>query len=66
LDDPRVIFTTHLGNRAHSAANAVFRLAVQNAVDVLEGRRPVNVVNPQVFQTGVWRQPDATLKVANA
>jgi phosphoglycerate dehydrogenase-like enzyme len=48
---PNVIFTTHIGNRATAGVNAVFRLAAENAVEVLQGRRPRHVVNPEVFDT---------------
>jgi D-3-phosphoglycerate dehydrogenase len=47
---PNVIFTTHIGNRATAGVNAVFRLAVENAVEVLQGRRPRHVLNPQVLE----------------
>jgi len=60
LDDPpsdpqspllrrdNVVFTTHMGNRAHVGVNAVFRRAVQNAIDVLTDRECEFIVNPAV------------------
>jgi len=61
LDDPpvrpdspllglgNVVFTPHLGNRAIEGIHAVFRCAIDNALAVLEGRRPELVVNPEVY-----------------
>ncbi|MBI4601531.1 MAG: hypothetical protein HY721_06160 [Planctomycetes bacterium] len=46
---PNVVFTPHLGNRAIEGVHAVFRCAVDNALAVLEGRRPELVVNPEVY-----------------
>ena len=62
LDDPpldlqspllkreNVVFTTHLGNRARVGVDAVFRCAVQNAVDVLTGGECSSIVNPDVLR----------------
>jgi phosphoglycerate dehydrogenase-like enzyme len=59
LNHSNVIFTPHLGNRARTAADAVFRLAVQNAVDVLAGLLPRHIVNPQAIHARVppWETP---------
>jgi phosphoglycerate dehydrogenase-like enzyme len=46
---PNVIFTPHLGNRAVEGVQGVFLEALDNAVAVLEGRRPKSVVNPRVY-----------------
>lgn len=46
---PGVVFTPHLGNRAIEGIHAVFRGALEGALDALEGRRPTWVVNPQVY-----------------
>ncbi len=51
LTIPNVVFTPHVGNRAREGMNAVFRRAIQNAVDVLQGRRSPDVVNPDVYTT---------------
>lgn len=53
---PNVIFTPHLGNRAREGVHAVFRCAVENAIAVLEGRRPAWVVNPQVYELPAARR----------
>jgi phosphoglycerate dehydrogenase-like enzyme len=57
LNLPNVLFTTHIGNRATTGVNAVFRLAVQNAIDVLAGRRPPHVLNPETFEAINNRSP---------
>ena len=49
LDRRNVVFTPHIGNRVSDGVRAVFRLAVQNAIDVLAGKRPQFVVNSQVY-----------------
>ena len=46
---PNVVFTPHLGNRAIEGVHAVFRCAIDNALAVLDGRRPELVVNPEVY-----------------
>jgi D-3-phosphoglycerate dehydrogenase len=55
---PNVVFTPHLGNRAIEGMHAVFRRAIDNALAVLEGRRPELVVNPEVYE----RPPRAARK----
>jgi phosphoglycerate dehydrogenase-like enzyme len=50
LDLPSVVFAPHLGNRAIEGMHAVFRGALECALDALEGRRPAWVVNPQVYE----------------
>jgi phosphoglycerate dehydrogenase-like enzyme len=50
---PNVVFTPHIGNRAIEGVNAVFRSAIESAIDVLRGRRPKYVVNPAVYEKGV-------------
>jgi D-3-phosphoglycerate dehydrogenase len=47
---PNVVFTPHLGNRAVEGVRGVFLEALDNAVAVLEGARPLSVVNPEVFE----------------
>lgn len=49
LKCPNFVSTPHLGNRAIEGVDAVFRSAVENAIDVLTGRRPKFVVNPSVY-----------------
>jgi phosphoglycerate dehydrogenase-like enzyme len=61
LDDPpvegdsplltlrNVVFAPHLGNRAIEGMLAVLRLAMEQVVDVLNGRRPLHLLNPAVY-----------------
>jgi glyoxylate reductase len=53
LELPNVVFTPHIGNRALEGVVAVFRSAVAGAADVVFGRRPRFVVNPQVYEAGL-------------
>ena len=50
------ICTPHVGNRAIEGVLSVTRRALENAVDVLHGRRPSDVVNPEVY-AGQLRAP---------
>ncbi|MFQ5626322.1 MAG: 2-hydroxyacid dehydrogenase, partial [Methyloligellaceae bacterium] len=43
------ICTPHLGNFATEGVNAVFRCALENALAVVQGRRPRAVLNPEVY-----------------
>jgi len=50
---PNFICTPHLGNRAREGMFAVTRCALQNAIDVVQGRRPRYVVNPEVYHNNL-------------
>lgn len=52
---PNVIFAPHHGNRAIEGVHAVFRLAIDNAVHVLAGRRPEHLVNAEIYSSGALR-----------
>ena len=54
---PNVVFTPHLGNRAIEGVHGVLRLAVENALAVLHGQRPRFLVNPEVYQGRLRRNP---------
>jgi len=49
LNLPNYVCTPHLGNRAIEGVRAVTRCAIQNAMDVLRGKRPEYVLNPEVY-----------------
>ena len=53
---PNVVFTPHLGNRALEGVIEVFRSAVLSAADVVFGRRPKLLVNPQVYESANLRK----------
>lgn len=60
---PNVVFTPHLGNRAIEGVNGVFRMAVQNCLNVFRGERPQSVVNAEVYEGAIrrprWKQTSA-------
>lgn len=56
LNLPNFVCTPHVGNRAYEGVHAVCRCALENALDVLQGRRPAYVLNPQVYE-GPLRAP---------
>jgi hypothetical protein len=58
-----VVCTPHLGNRAIEGVEAVTRFAMQNAVDVLVGRQPKCVVNPEVYRGNLRAPRPASLTV---
>jgi phosphoglycerate dehydrogenase-like enzyme len=57
LRHPKYLCTPHLGNRAVEGVFAVTRCALQSAVDVLQGRRPPYVLNPEVYERGLRNSP---------
>ena len=50
---PNVVGTPHLGNRVTEAVHEVVGAAIDQALAVLQGRRPQYLVNPQVYETGL-------------
>lgn len=62
---PNVVFTPHLGNRVQESVEQVCRAAYLNAIDVLHGRRPAYVVNPEVYRGGL-RAPYPEIGVPEA
>ena len=44
-----VVLTPHIGSATWATRRAMARLAVGSVIDVLAGRRPANLVNPQVW-----------------
>lgn len=48
LGRPNVITTTHLGAYTHEALRRTAEVAVQSVVEVLEGRQPGGLMNPEV------------------
>lgn len=53
---PNFVCAPHLGNRAVEGVTAVFKAAVQQAVDVLRGRKPALLVNPKVYDLPASQQ----------
>jgi lactate dehydrogenase-like 2-hydroxyacid dehydrogenase len=46
---PNVVLTPHAGSATASTRFQMARLAAENLLALLEGRRPKNVVNPEVY-----------------
>jgi glyoxylate reductase len=48
-DCPNTVLLPHLGSATHATRAAMSRIAAENLVAALEGRRPPNLVNPEVW-----------------
>jgi glyoxylate reductase len=48
LELPNVVITPHIGSASHATRLKMAELAVDNLIDVFEGRRPRNCANPAV------------------
>jgi glyoxylate reductase len=46
-----VVLTPHLGSAAHDTRERVAGILVDNAIAVIEGRRPPNLYNPEIYDT---------------
>jgi len=46
---PNVVLTPHLGSAALDTRERVAGILVDNAIAVIEGRRPPNLFNPEVY-----------------
>src|SRR5205085_4693735 len=58
FDHPSVSLTPHLMGLTRSATAATFADAAQGVVDVLAGRRPAAVANPDWVRAAPQRRPD--------
>jgi glyoxylate reductase len=56
-DCPNALLLPHLGSATHATRAAMARMAAENLVAALEGRRPPNLLNPEVL--GESRGPGA-------
>ena len=50
---PNVVLLPHVGSATAETRSAMARFAAQNLLDLFEGKRPVNLLNPQVFEAGM-------------
>jgi glyoxylate reductase len=48
-DCPNALLLPHLGSATHATRAAMSRIAAENLVAALQGRRPPNLVNPEVW-----------------
>ena len=46
-----VILTPHIGSATHESRNQMAMLAVENMIALIEGKRPPNLLNPEVLET---------------
>jgi glyoxylate reductase len=49
---PNVVLTPHLGSAALDTRERVAGILVDNAIAVIEGRRPPNIYNPEIYEKG--------------
>lgn len=50
---PNVVLLPHLGSATEEARTRMARLAAENMLAALEGRRPPNLVNPEAFESSL-------------
>jgi glyoxylate reductase len=49
---PSVVLTPHLGSAALDTRERIARILVENVIAVVEGRRPPNLYNPEIYEKG--------------
>jgi len=49
IDLPNVVLTPHLGSAARDTRERIAAIVVENIVAVIEGRRPPNLYNPEIY-----------------
>jgi len=50
IDLPNVVLLPHVGSATHEARGAMADLAARAVIDVIAGRQPANLVNPEVWE----------------
>jgi glyoxylate reductase len=51
IDLPNVVLTPHLGSAALDTRTRIADILVENVIAVIEGRRPPNVYNPEIYDS---------------
>jgi glyoxylate reductase len=51
IDLPNVVLTPHLGSAALDTRSRIADILVENVITVIEGRRPANIYNPEIYNT---------------
>ena len=54
---PNTVLLPHLGSATHATRAAMSRIAAENLVAVLEGRRPAHLVNPEIWRNTPSQEP---------
>jgi glyoxylate reductase len=49
---PNVVLTPHLGSAASDTRERIAAVVVENVMAVIEGRRPPNLFNPEIYEKG--------------
>ena len=52
VDLPNVVLTPHLGSAAFDTRTRIADILVENIIAVIEGRRPPNIFNPEIYRKG--------------
>ena len=50
VESPNTVLLPHVGSATVEARSAMATLTARGVIDVLAGRRPANVVNPEVWE----------------
>jgi glyoxylate reductase len=53
LRRPNVVLTPHMGSASVETRTKMAMMAVENAIAFFDGRRPPNILNPEVLEAGV-------------
>jgi lactate dehydrogenase-like 2-hydroxyacid dehydrogenase len=48
---PNVVLTPHLGSAALDTRERTAAILVENGIAVIEGRRPPNIYNPEIYSS---------------
>jgi lactate dehydrogenase-like 2-hydroxyacid dehydrogenase len=46
---PNVVLTPHLGSAVYELREGMAHVVVDNVIAVIEGRRPPNCINPEIY-----------------
>ena len=46
---PNVVLTSHIGSAARDTRERIAAIVIENISAVIEGRRPPNLYNPEIF-----------------
>jgi glyoxylate reductase len=63
LEMRNVVLTPHLGSAVVETRDALANAVADNVVALIEGRRPPNIYNPEVFDAWTWRVDAASAEV---